>query len=224
MVPTATPASAAPTLPAAVGAHARDLDEAALAVHDQRAVVDRHDLAELLALHLGEGAGDALRRVEHEQLLAIERGPGAGCGIAAADQVVDDVDVVRPVDARFRIADDALVAGVRLVLRERRAPCRPPPARPPRPVPRRPSGRSCRSTASPACPPARSAPSASGSPGLRPARRSGGRCEKPVSVRPQMIAQLIDEAPRCSGSRLGWNWIVPNFGMLQKSCGTNWVT
>ena len=52
----------------------------------------------------------------------------------------------------------------------------------------------------------------------------GRKMEKPVSVRPQMIAQLIDEAPRCSGSRLGWNWIVPNFGMLQKSCGANCVT
>ena len=36
--------------------------------------------------------------------------------------------------------------------------------------------------------------------------------------------QLIDEAPRCRGSRLGWNWMVPKVGMLQKSCGTNCVT
>jgi len=52
----------------------------------------------------------------------------------------------------------------------------------------------------------------------------GRKMLKPVSVRPQMIAQLIDDAPRCSGNRLGWNWIVPNFGIVQKSCGTNCVT
>ena len=52
----------------------------------------------------------------------------------------------------------------------------------------------------------------------------GRKMLNPVSLRPRMIDQLMDDAPRWSGSRLGWNWIVPNLGMLQKSWGTNWVT
>src|SRR5271169_1398798 len=81
------------TLPAAIRPCAGDLDEAALAMHDHRTIVDRHHLAKLLPLNFGERARDALRRVEHEQLLAIRRGPRARCRIAAADQVEDDVNM-----------------------------------------------------------------------------------------------------------------------------------
>ena len=63
---------------AAVPAHALHLDEAALAVDQSAGAGDRHDLAELLAFHLGEGAGDALAALEQEQFLPVQRGPGAG--------------------------------------------------------------------------------------------------------------------------------------------------
>ena len=52
----------------------------------------------------------------------------------------------------------------------------------------------------------------------------GRKMLKPVSVRPRMMDQLIDDAPRWSGSRLGWNWMVPLVGTVQKACETNWVT
>src|SRR5580658_133325 len=48
----------------AVPAHALHLDEATLAMDHQVGAVLRHDLADLLALHLGEGAGDAFRALE----------------------------------------------------------------------------------------------------------------------------------------------------------------
>src|ERR1019366_4406363 len=101
---------------AAVPADALHLDEAALAMDHDIGAVSRHDLADLFALHLGEGAGDALRALEQEQLLAVERGPGAGRRIAAANEVVGEVDVRGPVDVGFGIADDAFVAGVGFVL------------------------------------------------------------------------------------------------------------
>jgi hypothetical protein len=79
------------------GLHARDL-EAPIGADDGEAVAfDRDDFANL--------AGDAfriLRRqrlgVEDLQLLAVERGPGAGRRIAAADQPVDLLPRLAPVD------------------------------------------------------------------------------------------------------------------------------
>src|SRR6185503_2096673 len=41
----------------------------------------------------------------------------------------------------------------------------------------------------------------------------GRKMLNPVSLRPRMIDQLMEEAPRCSGSRLGWNWMVPSAGI-----------
>ena len=41
---------------------------------------------------------------------------------------------------------------------------------------------------------------------------SGQKMVRPVSVSPLMIGQFIALEPRCSGSRLGWYWIVPRGG------------
>src|SRR3990170_2899556 len=70
------------------------------------------------SLHRAEGAHWMLARVEDLQLGAAERGPGARRRIAAADRVVDEVDVVRPVELRLGLAAPALVSGLRLVLHD----------------------------------------------------------------------------------------------------------
>src|SRR6185503_6606140 len=70
-----------------------------------------------LAAHVREAPEEDLLRIEDLQRLAAGGGPGARRRVAAADQVVDVVDRLRPVDARFRGAAPALVARVRLVLR-----------------------------------------------------------------------------------------------------------
>ena len=70
------------------GLHARDLEAAVGADHGEAVGLDRDDLA-----HLAGDALGVLRRqrlgVEDLQLLAVERRPGAGRRIAAADQPVD---------------------------------------------------------------------------------------------------------------------------------------
>ena len=84
---------------AAGGLNARDL-EAAVGADDRKAVgLDRDDLADL--------AGDAFRvfggqrlGVENLQRLAVERRPGAGRRIAAADQAIDLLPGLAPVDLR----------------------------------------------------------------------------------------------------------------------------
>ena len=81
---------------AAVPAHPLHLDEAALAMDQRAGIGDRHHLAELLALHLGKGAGDALAALEQEQLSPVMRGPGARRRVDAADQVVGQIDMARP--------------------------------------------------------------------------------------------------------------------------------
>ena len=52
----------------------------------------------------------------------------------------------------------------------------------------------------------------------------GRKMVRPVLLRPWMIAQLIEDGPRCSGSSDGWNWIMPCFGVVTKDCGANCVT
>src|SRR5215467_13317491 len=91
------------------------LDATALRGDEEALRADFGDLADL-ALHGAEGAHQVLAAVEDLDLLAGERGPCARGGIAAADQVVDEIDVVRPVDLRFAGAAPALVARLRLVL------------------------------------------------------------------------------------------------------------
>src|SRR5882757_9848461 len=58
--------------------------------------------------------------IEQLQLLTVQQRPGARCGIAAANEVEDDVDVIVPIDARFRHPAPALIACMGVVLRSRR--------------------------------------------------------------------------------------------------------
>ena len=118
----------------------------------------RDDLADLLAFHFAEGAGDALGAFKQEQLLAVMRRPGARGRIAAANQVEGLVHMGRPMDLGLGLADNAFIAGGGFILRNRRSPARRRPCRQPRSGRRRPSGRSCRNRACPAYPRARSAP------------------------------------------------------------------
>ena len=84
-------------------------DEAALTVDHQAGADLRHHLADLLALYLAEGAGDALGALEQEEFFAVMRGPRAGGWVAAADQVEGLVDMGGPVDPGFGLTDDAFV-------------------------------------------------------------------------------------------------------------------
>ena len=59
------------------------------------------------------GAVDQDQLRLQEQLLAVMHRPGAGGGVAAADQVERLIHMGRPVDARLGLADDALVTGGR---------------------------------------------------------------------------------------------------------------
>src|ERR1044071_970291 len=76
------------------------VDAAALRGDDEAAVPHLDHLADL-ALHRAEGAHQLLAAVEELQLHAIQRGPGTGRRIGRADQVVDDLHMVRPVDPRL---------------------------------------------------------------------------------------------------------------------------
>src|SRR5215831_15727613 len=69
-----------------------------------------------LPLHRAEGAHQVLAAVEDLDLLAAERGPRAGGRVAAADEVVGEIDVVRPADLRFGGAAPAFVARQAFVL------------------------------------------------------------------------------------------------------------
>src|SRR4051812_37797099 len=99
--------------------HAGDL-EAAVGADDGDAVgFYRDDLAEL--------AGDALRVLRRNGLgvedldgLAVERGPGAGRRVAAADQAVDLLPGLAPVDLRVLGLAHAFIGGLRLVLLDAR--------------------------------------------------------------------------------------------------------
>jgi hypothetical protein len=50
------------------------------------------------------------------QFLTLERRPGSRSRIAAADEVVDQIEVVVPVDPRFGVAAPTLVARLRFLL------------------------------------------------------------------------------------------------------------
>src|SRR5262249_17269808 len=91
------------------------VNASALRGDDQAAVLRLDDLADL-ALHRAEGARELLAAVEELQLHAVQRGPGARRRIGCADQVVNRVHVVRPVDPRFGLAEPALVGSLSLVL------------------------------------------------------------------------------------------------------------
>src|SRR5688572_15102389 len=94
---------------------AQHFDAPALRSHLEGLVGDFHHLADF-ALDCAVGSHDVFAGIENLQLAARSGAPGAGRGIAAADQVVDEIDVVRPVDARLGLAAPALVARLGFVL------------------------------------------------------------------------------------------------------------
>src|SRR5688572_15386673 len=95
----------------------RDLDLPALRGDAHAGVGYLGDLADL-ALHRAERAHRVLLRAEELQLLAAYRGPCARRRIRPADEVVDEVHVVVPVQLRLVGAEPALVGGLRLVLHD----------------------------------------------------------------------------------------------------------
>src|SRR5271163_655210 len=100
---------------AVVEPQGEDLELAALRTHEHAFVADRSDRADL-PRDLGKRAGEMLTGVEEPDLLAVHQRPGTGSGVAAAHQVVDEVDVIVPADLSLRIPAPALVARLRLVL------------------------------------------------------------------------------------------------------------
>src|SRR4051812_30413033 len=101
------------------GLHAGDL-EASVGANDGEPVgIHRNDLAQLAADALG-----VLRRnrlgVEYPELLAAERAPGAGRGITTANQAIDLLPGLAPVDLGVVRAAAALVGRLRLVLLDAR--------------------------------------------------------------------------------------------------------
>src|SRR5256885_4684634 len=97
------------------GLHLAHLDLAALRGDAHRLGADVGDLADL-AFHRAESAHDVLARAEELHFFAADRGPRAGRRIAAADGVVDEVDVVVPAHLRLVGAAPAFIGGLRLVL------------------------------------------------------------------------------------------------------------
>src|SRR5439155_208370 len=77
------------------------LHEAALCENSHPPVADRDHLADLASPHHADGPGSDLACIEQIEFTLAEIRPGAGRGVAAADQVVDEIDMVRPVDVRF---------------------------------------------------------------------------------------------------------------------------
>src|SRR4026208_281582 len=96
-------------------ARAKDLDASTLRGDLEALVGHVGDLAHLAA-DIREAPERMLARVVDLELLAAERRPRAGGGVAAADQVVALVHVMRPVDARLGLATPALVTGLGFVL------------------------------------------------------------------------------------------------------------
>src|SRR5436305_9559131 len=92
-------------------AQARALDKAALRVNTDPVGAGRDDLAQFLAAHRAKGRRHDLLRVKQIELLLAGLGfecrPSARREIAAADQIIDEIDMVRRVDPRLRSADPA---------------------------------------------------------------------------------------------------------------------
>src|ERR1700722_4710048 len=114
--PNLQPGVAGLDLGAVVEPEARHVDETALRVDADAVRPRRDDLAQFFAAHTAKGRRHDLPRVEQVEPLVAHRRPGARRRIAAADQIVDEIDVVRPVDAAFRFAHPALIGRLVLVL------------------------------------------------------------------------------------------------------------
>src|SRR5262249_6483169 len=99
-----------------VEAHSRHFDKAALGEDSHPFLADRDHLADFASAHHAKGLSRELARVEQIEFLLAEFRPGAGCGVAAADQVVDEIDMVCPVYLRLGFANPALVGRPALIL------------------------------------------------------------------------------------------------------------
>src|ERR1700732_1538313 len=93
-----------------------NLDLSTLRRNEQALTFYRRHLADA-ALDLRESAMGVLASVEQLQLPALERCPRARRRVTAADQVVDQVDVVVPVNPGLGCATPSLIARLGLVLR-----------------------------------------------------------------------------------------------------------
>src|ERR1051326_538501 len=99
---------------------ARHLDKPALGVDAKPLGPRGDDLAQFLPAHRAKCRRHDLFGVEQIELLltafVFERRPGARRRVAPSDQVVDEVDVIGPIDLGFRLAHPALVGRLLFVL------------------------------------------------------------------------------------------------------------
>src|SRR6266571_1210984 len=92
-----------------------DLDSASLSGHEETRGADFGNLTDL-AFYRAESAEHMLAAVEDLQFLSVQSSPRAGGGITAAYEVVDEIDVARPIDFRLGGAAPAFVARAGFVL------------------------------------------------------------------------------------------------------------
>src|SRR6185437_10968722 len=83
----------------------------------EAAAVDGRHLTRNQPSNRAEGPRDRLARIEDLEPLAATTRPSAGGGIAAANQIVDLVDMARPVDVGFGLAHPAFIGSEAFVLR-----------------------------------------------------------------------------------------------------------
>src|SRR6185503_17519069 len=102
---------------------AQHFDAPALRRDLERLVGDFDHFADF-SLDGAEGSHRMLARVEDLQLAAAQGGPRARRRVAAADHVVDEVDMVGPVQPGFGLAAPAFVGRLRLVLHHFLVPAR----------------------------------------------------------------------------------------------------
>ena len=94
------------------------LDQPAMRADREAAAFDLHYLAGLEAFHRGEYVHWDFLRLEEIEFLLTPFAPSARRGIAAADEVVNLVGVVRPVDLGFGGAAPAFIGRLRFILRD----------------------------------------------------------------------------------------------------------
>src|SRR3989475_8064676 len=92
-----------------------DLDSSSLSGHEETRGADFGNLTDL-AFYRAESAEHMLAAVEDLQFLSVQSSPRAGGGTTAAYQVVDEIDVARPIDFRLGGAAPAFVARAGFVL------------------------------------------------------------------------------------------------------------
>src|SRR4051794_2070408 len=68
------------------------------------------------SLYVGKTTERDFAAIKDLQFRAVQRGPGAGRGVAAPDQVVNVLDRPAPLDARLCLAAPSFVSGLALVL------------------------------------------------------------------------------------------------------------